>query len=333
MTMEVRVPQLPESVADATLVAWHKKVGDSVARDENLADLETDKVVLELPAPAAGVVKSLRARSGRDRHEWPAARRHRRAGRRRARRRSLRRRPMSRKPAEPKKAEPAATPAPAAPRKEESAGKLSPAARRMVEENKLAPAEHRGQRPRRAHHEERRCSSSGGSTASPGCGSGRGPRGPARADVASASPHCATAGGGTGDGRAADDVQRDRHAGADGAARALQGGLREAPRRAPRLHVLLRQGLHRGAPALPRGQCLGRRQRHRLPRVLRHRDGGLDRPRPYRPGAARRRPHGFRGHREGRRPASPSARAAARSRSRNSPAERFRSPMAACSAR
>ena len=47
MTMEVRVPQLPESVADATLVAWHKKVGDTVARDENLADLETDKVVLE----------------------------------------------------------------------------------------------------------------------------------------------------------------------------------------------------------------------------------------------------------------------------------------------
>ena len=54
MTLEVRVPQLPESVADATLVAWHKKVGDTVARDENLADLETDKVVLEVPAPTAG---------------------------------------------------------------------------------------------------------------------------------------------------------------------------------------------------------------------------------------------------------------------------------------
>ncbi len=57
MSMEVRVPQLPESVADATLVAWHKKVGDSVARDENLADLETDKVVLEVPAPVAGVIE------------------------------------------------------------------------------------------------------------------------------------------------------------------------------------------------------------------------------------------------------------------------------------
>ncbi len=64
MTMEVRVPQLPESVADATLVAWHKKVGDTVARDENLADLETDKVVLEVPAPVAGVIKSLDKAAG-----------------------------------------------------------------------------------------------------------------------------------------------------------------------------------------------------------------------------------------------------------------------------
>ncbi len=64
MTTEVRVPQLPESVADATLVAWHKKVGDTVARDENLADLETDKVVLEVPAPVAGVVKSLDKAAG-----------------------------------------------------------------------------------------------------------------------------------------------------------------------------------------------------------------------------------------------------------------------------
>jgi len=51
MTIEVRVPQLPESVADATLVSWHKKPGDAVARDENLVDLETDKVVLEVPHP------------------------------------------------------------------------------------------------------------------------------------------------------------------------------------------------------------------------------------------------------------------------------------------
>lgn len=56
MSIEVKVPNLPESVADATLVNWHKKPGDSVKRDENLVDLETDKVVLEVPAPADGVL-------------------------------------------------------------------------------------------------------------------------------------------------------------------------------------------------------------------------------------------------------------------------------------
>jgi 2-oxoglutarate dehydrogenase E2 component (dihydrolipoamide succinyltransferase) len=64
MTIEVRVPQLPESVADATLVSWHKKPGDSVVRDENLVDLETDKVVLEVPAPANGVLKEIKLTDG-----------------------------------------------------------------------------------------------------------------------------------------------------------------------------------------------------------------------------------------------------------------------------
>lgn len=54
--IEVKVPQLSESVAEATLLSWHKKVGQAVNRDENLVDVETDKVVLELPAPAAGVI-------------------------------------------------------------------------------------------------------------------------------------------------------------------------------------------------------------------------------------------------------------------------------------
>jgi len=56
MRIEVKVPQLPESVAEATLVSWHKKIGEAVERDETLVDVETDKVVLELPAPQAGVV-------------------------------------------------------------------------------------------------------------------------------------------------------------------------------------------------------------------------------------------------------------------------------------
>ena len=59
MSIEIKVPQLPESVSDATLVVWHRNVGDTVTRDENLVDLETDKVVLEVPAPAAGVLKEI----------------------------------------------------------------------------------------------------------------------------------------------------------------------------------------------------------------------------------------------------------------------------------
>src|SRR6185437_1792461 len=61
---EIKVPQLPESITDATLVAWHKKPGDAVRRDENLADLETDKVVLEVPAPANGVLREVKVPKG-----------------------------------------------------------------------------------------------------------------------------------------------------------------------------------------------------------------------------------------------------------------------------
>src|SRR5438093_6158163 len=59
MLIESKVPQLSESVAEATLLAWHKKVGEAVKRDENLIDIETDKVVLELPAPADGVLAKI----------------------------------------------------------------------------------------------------------------------------------------------------------------------------------------------------------------------------------------------------------------------------------
>ena len=64
MRIEVKVPQLPESVAEATLVNWHKKPGDGVARDENLIDIETDKVVLELPAPVDGVIAEIVKQDG-----------------------------------------------------------------------------------------------------------------------------------------------------------------------------------------------------------------------------------------------------------------------------
>jgi 2-oxoglutarate dehydrogenase E2 component (dihydrolipoamide succinyltransferase) len=124
MSTEIRVPQLPESVADATLVAWHKQPGDAIRRDENLADLETDKVVLEVPAPANGIVRELRVTSGtvvtsgqvlaviEEGAAAPAAAR-----------------------AAPAKAAPAA----AAAEESREAGKLSPSVRRLVEQNQLDP--------------------------------------------------------------------------------------------------------------------------------------------------------------------------------------------------
>ena len=62
--IDVKVPQLSESVAEATLLQWHKKAGEAVTRDENLIDIETDKVVLELPAPSDGVLAEIRKEDG-----------------------------------------------------------------------------------------------------------------------------------------------------------------------------------------------------------------------------------------------------------------------------
>jgi 2-oxoglutarate dehydrogenase E2 component (dihydrolipoamide succinyltransferase) len=140
MSTEVRVPQLPESVADATLVAWHKKAGDPVARDENLADLETDKVVLEVPAPVAGVVKSLDKKAGTTVtsgellaviEEQAGAG----AAPKPSAKSETKKAPEAKKP---ESAPPAATAAAPAARKDEAPAKLSPAARRLVEENKLS---------------------------------------------------------------------------------------------------------------------------------------------------------------------------------------------------
>lgn len=64
MSIEVKVPQLPESVSEATIGAWHKKAGDKVSRDENLVDLETDKVMLEVPAVSDGVLSQVMKKEG-----------------------------------------------------------------------------------------------------------------------------------------------------------------------------------------------------------------------------------------------------------------------------
>ena len=126
MTIEIRVPQLPESVADATLVAWRKQPGEAASRDENLADLETDKVVLEVPAPANGVLKELVVQAGATVKSGDLLAIY-----------------------EPGAAGAAAAPAakPAAAKAESpatattEAAKLSPSVRRLVEENKLDPAQ------------------------------------------------------------------------------------------------------------------------------------------------------------------------------------------------
>jgi 2-oxoglutarate dehydrogenase E2 component (dihydrolipoamide succinyltransferase) len=132
-TIEVRVPQLPESVADATLVAWRKQPGDAVNRDENLVDLETDKVVLEVPAPVSGVLKEIKVQNGTivtggqilaviDEGAVALAA------------------PVSTGEVGRRRGEVAASPAAAGEVKKDS-DKLAPSVRRLVEEHKLAPAD------------------------------------------------------------------------------------------------------------------------------------------------------------------------------------------------
>ena len=128
MTTEVRVPQLPESVADAMLVTWHKKAGDAVNRDENLADLETDKVVLEVPAPVTGVITALKKDAGTTVGSGDLL-----AIIEEAAATTQARSPAKKPAAEPAKLAPA--------RKEDAAAKLSPAVKRLVEENKLVAGE------------------------------------------------------------------------------------------------------------------------------------------------------------------------------------------------
>lgn len=122
MSTEIKVPVLPESVADATVALWHKKPGDSIRRDENLVDLETDKVVLEVPSPVDGVISKILRDTGEtvtsdevlgilEEGEVEAA-------------------------AKPPEAKAPAVEAEAAPAVAADTSKLSPAARRVAEEEK-----------------------------------------------------------------------------------------------------------------------------------------------------------------------------------------------------
>jgi 2-oxoglutarate dehydrogenase E2 component (dihydrolipoamide succinyltransferase) len=140
MSVEIRVPQLPESVADATLVAWRKQPGQSVARDENLADLETDKVMLEVPAPTSGVLREIKVADGstvksgellaiiEDGAATGAS---------------------TSAPASAASPPPAPATAPKAPPAAAEVPRTGPAARRVIEENSLAPGTVVGTAPRR----------------------------------------------------------------------------------------------------------------------------------------------------------------------------------------
>ncbi|MCG6984211.1 MAG: 2-oxoglutarate dehydrogenase complex dihydrolipoyllysine-residue succinyltransferase [Thiocapsa sp.] len=132
MSSEVRVPALPESVADATVAAWHKHPGDAVKREENLVDLETDKVVLEVPAPIDGILGEILAKEG-DVVQSDAILALVEAG-------------TTEKPVAGRQG-PAATPEaiePAAETASENAPLVAPAARRLVKELNLDPREIRG---------------------------------------------------------------------------------------------------------------------------------------------------------------------------------------------
>jgi 2-oxoglutarate dehydrogenase E2 component (dihydrolipoamide succinyltransferase) len=130
MSIEVKVPVLPESVADATVAAWHKKPGDSVFRDENLVDLETDKVVLEVPAPVDGVIKEISRDTGETVLSEEVL--------------AIIEEGAVERPAEteaaPVSAEAEAPAAAAASTATADTSKLSPATRRIVESEKLDPA-------------------------------------------------------------------------------------------------------------------------------------------------------------------------------------------------
>ncbi|MDT3669200.1 MAG: 2-oxoglutarate dehydrogenase complex dihydrolipoyllysine-residue succinyltransferase [Aromatoleum sp.] len=132
MLIEVKVPQLSESVSEATLVSWHKKEGDAVSRDENLIDIETDKVVLETPAPADGVLVKIVKRDG----ETVAS------GELIAQIDTEAKAAAGAKAAEPAAAAaPAAAPAPAARGAAAPAGTASPAARKILDEKGVAAAD------------------------------------------------------------------------------------------------------------------------------------------------------------------------------------------------
>ncbi|WP_431636623.1 2-oxoglutarate dehydrogenase complex dihydrolipoyllysine-residue succinyltransferase [Dyella sp. KULCS107] len=159
MSIEVKVPVLPESVSDATIATWHKKVGDAVKRDENLVDLETDKVVLEVPATVDGVLKEIRHQEGDTVNSEQVIA-------------IIEEGAAAAAPAPAKDEAKAAAPAPAKAEAPKAAGKgteqLSPAGRRVAEEEHIDPSKVAGTgRDGRVTKEDLVNYGKGGATAAP----------------------------------------------------------------------------------------------------------------------------------------------------------------------
>jgi len=131
MSVEVKVPVLPESVADAIVATWHKQVGDAVSIDENLVDIETEKVVLEVPATVDGVIKEIRAEEGATVGEQEVIA-------------IIEEGATAAAPAPATEAKPAATEEAPQEASADDADKLSPAVRKMLAENNLEASSIKG---------------------------------------------------------------------------------------------------------------------------------------------------------------------------------------------
>ncbi len=297
MIVEVKVPQLSESVSEATLLDWHKKEGEPVKRDENLIDIETDKVVLELPAPADGVLVKI-IKQAKDAVGSGDV--------------------IAQIDTEAKSSAPSAPTRGSAERAAPKRGApVMPAAQKIAAEKGIDTSKIQGSgrdgrvtkgdvleqaaRPQPAAQPGQPGSKTGAAAAAAAhqCrGASLRPARAARADVAAAPARGRAPGAVAVDRRHPHDLQRGQHGAGDRDAQEVPGALREGARHAPRLHVVLRQGGGACAQALPGGQRLDRRHRHRLPRLLRHRRRGRQPARPGGADPARRRPHELRRDRE-----------------------------------
>ena len=315
MATEIRVPTLGELVTEATVGQWFKKVGDTVAADEPLVELETDKVTLEVPAPSAGVIAEIAAKDGDTvgvgallgsiNPDGAAAKPATAEARacRATRAKTSTTRPIGAGPEQPRPHDGQIAARRGAPRPSRGtdAG-AAPSAQKIISERNLAAAEIAGTGKdgritkadvlAAAAQTAVPFAPAAPAAAAPGSGAAPerrrrpGARG-ARAHDASPPDHRPPPQGGAEQRRHADHLQRGRHERGDGAAQRIPRPLREEARRQARLHGLLREGLRPGAEGDPGGQRRDRRRRHRLQELLPYRRRRRHRARPRRPGRAR----------------------------------------------